>query len=112
MEQGSVDQPFVFLQSKDSSIYYERDLLPTHSARKFVMDFLRVIVVDSFSLAPSPKQAPVIDLLLEVIMIVYFIKEQKWPFVGDKVLPPKKNRFCIFNSINDFVVTKLILLEH
>lgn len=30
------------------------------------MDFLRVIVVDSFSLAPSPKQAPVIDILLEV----------------------------------------------
>ena len=58
----------MFLQSKESAIYYERDSLPTHSARKFVMDFLRVIVVDSFSLAPSPKQAPVIDLLLEVFI--------------------------------------------
>ncbi|KFM56661.1 WD repeat and FYVE domain-containing protein 3, partial [Stegodyphus mimosarum] len=64
----SADHQFVFLQ-KDTSSYYERDSLTTHSARKFVMDFLRVIVVDSFSLAPSPKHAPVIDLLLEAIPI-------------------------------------------
>lgn len=66
--QSTGESQFVFLHSKESTNYYERDSLPTHSARKFVMDFLRVIVVDSFSLAPSPKQAPVIDLLLEVIV--------------------------------------------
>ncbi|XP_042903173.1 WD repeat and FYVE domain-containing protein 3 isoform X2 [Parasteatoda tepidariorum] len=63
------EQQFVFLQSKNSSSYYDRDSLTTHSARKFVMDFLRVIVVDSFSLPPTPKHAPVIDLLLEAIPI-------------------------------------------
>ncbi|GFQ88429.1 WD repeat and FYVE domain-containing protein 3 [Trichonephila clavata] len=65
----TTEQQFVFLQSKDTSSYYERDSLTTHSARKFVMDFLRVIVVDSFSLPPTPKHSPVIDLLLEAIPI-------------------------------------------
>lgn len=40
--------------------------LTQHTARKFVMDFLRMIVVDSLSLPQTGKQAPVIDLLLEV----------------------------------------------
>ncbi|GIX85506.1 WD repeat and FYVE domain-containing protein 3 [Caerostris extrusa] len=62
-----LDQQFVFLQSKDSSSYYERDSLTTHSACEYVMDFLRIITVDSFSLPPMPKHSPVIDLLLEAV---------------------------------------------
>ena len=38
--------------------------LTNHPARKFVMDFLRVIVVDSLSL-PTTKSPPAIDLVLE-----------------------------------------------
>lgn len=39
--------------------------LTKHSARKYVMDFLRLIVVDSLSLAFPTKQPPVIDLVLD-----------------------------------------------
>ena len=42
-------------------------VLTHHPARKFVMDFLRMIVVDSLSMPQSSKSAPVIDLILEVI---------------------------------------------
>ncbi|XP_076326045.1 WD repeat and FYVE domain containing 3 bchs isoform X2 [Tachypleus tridentatus] len=41
-------------------------LLSSHPARKFVMDFIRVIVVDSLSLPVNPKQQPVVDVVLEV----------------------------------------------
>lgn len=42
--------------------------LTSHSAKKLVMDFLRVIVVDSLSLTVNVtnKTPPVIDLVLEV----------------------------------------------
>ena len=39
--------------------------LTNHPVRKFVMDFLRVIVVDSLSLTVSAKSPPAIDLVLE-----------------------------------------------
>ncbi|KAH0568814.1 WD repeat and FYVE domain-containing protein 3 [Cotesia glomerata] len=39
--------------------------LTNHPARKFVMDFLRVIVVDSLSLPVTAKSPPAIDLVLE-----------------------------------------------
>lgn len=39
--------------------------LTDRSVRKFVIDFLRVIVVDSLSLSLTGKTAPVIDLVLE-----------------------------------------------
>ncbi|CAK9831938.1 WD repeat and FYVE domain-containing protein 3 [Anthophora retusa] len=39
--------------------------LINHPAKKFVMDFLRVIVVDSLSLPVSAKSPPAIDLVLE-----------------------------------------------
>jgi WD repeat and FYVE domain-containing protein 3 len=39
--------------------------LIVHPVRKFVIDFLRVIVVDSLSLAYSGKTVPVIDLVLD-----------------------------------------------
>ncbi|XP_063226772.1 WD repeat and FYVE domain-containing protein 3 isoform X2 [Bacillus rossius redtenbacheri] len=39
--------------------------LSNHPARKFVMDFLRVIVVDSLSLPVSGKGPPAVDLVLE-----------------------------------------------
>ncbi|XP_047001362.1 WD repeat and FYVE domain-containing protein 3 [Schistocerca americana] len=55
---GSDSAVLVRSPSKDSG-------LSNHPARKFVMDFLRVIVVDSLSL-PSPGKGPLaIDLVLE-----------------------------------------------
>ncbi|XP_065351177.1 WD repeat and FYVE domain-containing protein 3 [Cloeon dipterum] len=39
--------------------------LTTHPAKKFVMDFLRVIIVDSLSLPVSGKGPPTIDIILE-----------------------------------------------
>ena len=41
------------------------DSLTNHPAKRNVMNFLRVLVVDSLSLATSPKQPPVIDALLD-----------------------------------------------
>lgn len=39
--------------------------LSNHPARKFVMDFIRVIIVDSLSLPVTAKTTPAIDLVLE-----------------------------------------------
>ena len=41
------------------------DSLTNHPAKRNVMNFLKVLVVDSLSLATSPKQPPVIDSLLD-----------------------------------------------
>lgn len=43
----------------------EESPLTTHPARKFIIDFIRVIAVDSLSLSTSGKQTPVIDLVLD-----------------------------------------------
>ena len=40
--------------------------LSSHPARKFVMDFLRMIIVDSLMRPQSGRSAVVIDLVLEV----------------------------------------------
>lgn len=40
--------------------------LSLHPARKFVMDFLRVIIIDSLSLPINAKVTPAVDLILEV----------------------------------------------
>jgi len=40
--------------------------LSTHPAKKFVMDFLRRIVIDSLSLPQTGRAVPVIDVVLEV----------------------------------------------
>lgn len=39
--------------------------LTTHPARQFIIDFIRVIVVDSLSLSVTGKTSPVIDLVLD-----------------------------------------------
>ena len=44
---------------------FKDDSLTNHPAKRNVMNFLRVLVVDSLSLVPVPKQAPVIDCLLD-----------------------------------------------
>ncbi len=56
-------------------IFVFSGVLTSHPARKFVMDFLRMIVVDSLSLPQSSRNAPVIDLILEVCR--YFGKFKK-----------------------------------
>ena len=42
-----------------------------HPVRKFVIDFLRRIVFDSLSVTSPNKSTPVIDVILEVIVIVF-----------------------------------------
>ena len=63
----------VFLQKKafrkPSLIFFPHlilGVLTYHPARKFVMDFIRMIVVDSLSMPQSSKSPPAIDLILEV----------------------------------------------
>nr|XP_037269371.1 WD repeat and FYVE domain-containing protein 3-like isoform X4 [Rhipicephalus microplus] len=51
--------------------------LSKHAARKYIMNFLRVIVVDSLSLAFPTKQAPVIDLVLEAFPSHATLSQQK-----------------------------------
>lgn len=43
----------------------EKGQLTPHPVQKFVIDFLRVIIVDSLSLSSTGKAAPVIDLVLD-----------------------------------------------
>lgn len=40
--------------------------LTNHPAKKFVFDFMRVLMIDNLCLTPASKQTPLIDLLLEV----------------------------------------------
>ncbi|XP_064637335.1 WD repeat and FYVE domain-containing protein 3-like isoform X3 [Lineus longissimus] len=56
------DETMVLVKSADRG--GQTGYLTQHPARKFVMDFLRMIVVDSLSLSMT-KQPPVIDILLE-----------------------------------------------
>lgn len=61
----SEDDSLVFIKSPEHPITDKGSSLTSHPGRKFVMDFLRVIIVDSLSLPVTTKQAPVIDMLLE-----------------------------------------------
>lgn len=40
--------------------------LTNHPAKKFVFDFMRVMIIDNLCLTPASKQTPLVDLLLEV----------------------------------------------
>ncbi|KAJ7327170.1 hypothetical protein JRQ81_016929 [Phrynocephalus forsythii] len=41
--------------------------LTSHPAKKFVFDFMRVLIIDNLCLTPASKQTPLIDLLLEAV---------------------------------------------
>lgn len=45
--------------------------LTNHPAKKFVFDFMRVLIIDNLCLTPASKQTPLIDLLLEVKTKIY-----------------------------------------
>lgn len=44
---------------------FEESPLTTHPVRQFIVDFIRVVVVDSLSLSVTGKTAPVIDIVLD-----------------------------------------------
>jgi hypothetical protein len=46
-------------------MFGQDDSLTNHPAKRNVMAFLRVMVVDSLSLPPTPKLPPVIDSILD-----------------------------------------------
>lgn len=50
--------------------------LTNHPAKKYVFDFMRVLIMDNLCMTPASKQTPIVDLLLEV-----------------------RRKTCIFNSI-------------
>ena len=49
--------------------------LTNHPAKKYVFDFMRVLIMDNLCLSPASKQTPIIDLLLEVRGVI-----GEWPF--------------------------------
>lgn len=53
----------------------KEQLLTLHPSRKFVIDFLRVIVVDSLLLPINSKSLPPLDLVLDVsnLFLINFI---------------------------------------
>jgi hypothetical protein len=44
---------------------YQEETLTNHPAKRNVMNFMRVLIVDALSLPASPKTQPVVDLLIE-----------------------------------------------
>lgn len=40
--------------------------LTNHPAKKYVFDFMRVLIMDNMCMTPASKQTPVVDMLLEV----------------------------------------------
>lgn len=40
--------------------------LTNHPAKKYVFDFMRVLIMDNLCMTPASKQTPIVDLLLEV----------------------------------------------
>ncbi|KAG8134353.1 hypothetical protein E2320_007466, partial [Naja naja] len=42
-----------------------KTFLTNHPAKKYVFDFMRVLIIDNLCLTPASKQTPLIDLLLE-----------------------------------------------
>ncbi|XP_048248442.1 WD repeat and FYVE domain-containing protein 3-like isoform X1 [Haliotis rufescens] len=55
-------EPVVLVKTPEKS---NGSVLTNHSARKFIIDFLRTIVIDSFSQPPTSKSNAAIDLLLD-----------------------------------------------
>jgi len=45
--------------------------LTNHPAKKFVFDFMRVLIIDNLCLTPASKQTPLVDLLLEVQFLCF-----------------------------------------
>lgn len=52
--------------------------LTNHPAKKFVFDFMRVLIIDNLCLTPASKQTPLIDLLLEVETTKCIDSSLKW----------------------------------
>lgn len=44
--------------------------LTNHPAKKYVFDFMRVLIMDNLCMTPASKQTPIVDLLLEVNYLV------------------------------------------
>lgn len=49
--------------------------LTNHPAKKYVFDFMRVLIMENLCMTPASKQTPILDLLLEVSLlhIPYFL---------------------------------------
>lgn len=62
---------FIFLAGEDAETLIMMSKTPdeqsliNHPVRQFIVDFIRVIVVDSLSLPVTGKNSPVIDLVLD-----------------------------------------------
>lgn len=59
--------------------------LTNHPAKKYVFDFMRVLIMDNLCMTPASKQTPIVDLLLEV-----------------------RRKLCIFNSLTEQLDDQII----
>ncbi|KAF6208270.1 hypothetical protein GE061_016724 [Apolygus lucorum] len=60
------DEVFHVPETKDLHRSSSQETVPHHPAHKFVMDFIRFIIVDSLSLPVTAKATPPLDIVLEV----------------------------------------------
>ncbi|OCT58556.1 hypothetical protein XELAEV_1800199610mg, partial [Xenopus laevis] len=72
--------------------------LTNHSAKKFVFDFMRVLVIENLCLTPASKQTPLIDLLLEASPERSTRAQQK------------EFQTCILDSVMDHLLAADVLL--
>ncbi|XP_078070095.1 WD repeat and FYVE domain-containing protein 3 isoform X4 [Mustelus asterias] len=75
-----------------------KTFLTNHPARKFVFDFMRVLVIENLCLAPASKQTTLIDLLLEAS--------------PDRSTRAQQKEFqtCILDSVMDHLLAADVLL--
>lgn len=51
--------------------------LTNHPAKKYVFDFMRVLIMENLCMTPASKQTPIVDLLLEVSAVAVCWKRVK-----------------------------------
>lgn len=51
--------------------------LTNHPAKKYVFDFMRVLIMENLCMTPASKQTPIVDLLLEVRRISLPIERER-----------------------------------
>ncbi len=49
--------------------------LTNHPAKKYVFDFMRVLIMDNLCMTPASKQTPIVDMLLEVRILLH---QDRW----------------------------------
>lgn len=59
--------------------------LTNHPAKKYVFDFMRVLIMENLCMTPASKQTPILDLLLEVRFLFTVYKRTVCLFFIERV---------------------------